>query len=112
MMPPIRGELDDIAIAELKSYFKWTSFCVGENVVHVTPSGGVHWSGKAQIYPSVMFEVTRKNTYFIVHLNQYTQGVIFHLHVFLPQLNKISNEQKEEVAKTLYDEVQKIISKE
>ena len=112
MMLPIRGELDEITVAQLKSHFKWTSFCVGENVVHVTPSGGVHWSGKAEIYPAVMFEVTRKNTYFIVHLNQYPNGVIFHLHVFIPQIGKIDDAQKEAVAQSLYTEVQKIISKE
>jgi hypothetical protein len=112
MIRNIKGELNEELISKLKKYFKWTAFCVGENVVSVTPSGGVHWTGKRRLFPAVMFEVVRKNTYFVVHLNQYPNGIIFHVHIFSSQIDKLTKEQINEVIDSLYKEVNDLVSSE
>ena len=103
---PIKNiKLDSKTIEKIKNHFNWSSFCIGKNKVSITKTGGVHYSGKQTLTNSISFEVTRSNTYIMVSLFQYPGGVIFHAHIYYPQISKLNPDS---IVK-LYNEVKDLL---
>jgi hypothetical protein len=98
-------KLTDDIVQKLKNHFKWTMFTEGVALVHETPSGGVHYTGKAKYNKAISFEVTRGGTYIIVSLFEYPKGVILHTHIFWPQISKANKE----VIRKIYEEVKYVL---
>jgi hypothetical protein len=104
--PPIRNvKLTDEIISKLRNYFNWSSFCVGKAKVSLTKQGGVHYTGKSTLTNSISFEITRGGIYVMVSLFEYTNGVIFHAHIYYPQISKL---QPDTIVK-LYNEVKGLL---
>ena len=108
--PPIHDiKLTSDIINKVKSHFKWSSFTVGESVVSVTPSGGVHYTGSRTLYPSISFEIIRK-VYIMVSLFEYPKGIIIHFHIYYPQIKNLSESELQVVTTKLYSEIKNLLT--
>lgn len=106
--PPFKGvKLDKKIISKIKSHFRWSMFFVGESITSLTPSGGIHYSGKSTKTPAIAWEVRRGGRYWMCELFQYPKGLILHMHVFLPDAQGIS--PMDVTAVKLYSEVKNIL---
>lgn len=108
--PPFIGaKLSSSNVNKIKRYFKWSMFTEGDAIVSETRTGGVHYTGSKTRRKAVSFEVIRKNTYVVIVLFEYKKGVIFHTHIFFPQVSKRSSSILELITTGLYNEVKNLL---
>lgn len=111
--PTIKGaKLTPSIVKNIKNYFKWSAFTVGKTKMNITPTGGVHSSGKLTMTEAVMFEIIRFGTYIVVALYEYPGGVIFHSHISWVSIDKKNINDWKVVIEKVYNEVKTILLKE
>lgn len=85
------GRLNNTTIKRLSKHFKWSSFSIGQTKTNVTPSGGIHYTGKEMKTTSVSMEIKRRGMYYTFNIFSYPKGVIVHPFVPFPvEHSKIS----------------------
>lgn len=109
-MPPIKDvKLTRKTIRNLKSKYKWSSFTMGRAKMSVTPSGGIHSSGKTKETQAISFEIRRGGGYIMISLFEYPKGVTFHAHISINDMDKKNQSSWTNVVEDVYDEVKKIL---
>lgn len=99
-------------VKELKKEFKnWSMFSAGKTKTNVTPSGGIHYSGKQIETNCISFEIRRGNAYVMISLFEYPKGVVFHTHIFLPDIEKRNKDGWITVLTPVYEKVKEILEK-
>ena len=109
--PPIQGvKLNSETIKRLRDYFSgWSIFTAGKTKISITPSGGVHYTGSTIITNAVSFEIRRGNAYIMITLLEYPKGVIVHMHIFYPDINKYSSNIWDKIISKVYEEVKNVL---
>lgn len=98
-------------ISKLRNYFKWSGFTEGETITHVTPSGGIHYTGKQTTTKSVFFEIKRKTTYVGILLYEYPKGVIFHVYFPFPKVLELSKNEMNLIIEPIYQKITEMLKK-
>ena len=94
---------------KIKDTFKnWSMFSVGKTRTHITPSGGIHFSGKLTETTALTFEIKRGGGYIMISLFEYPKGVVFHAHVYYSDLERKSKQEWGKVIEQIYNEVKTI----
>lgn len=108
--PSIKGaKIDASLVRKLKNSFKgWSMFSVGKTKTHVTPSGGIHFSGAPTLTNSISFEIKRGGTYLMISLFEYPKGLVFHAHVYYPDIERKSKDDWKKTISLIYEEIKKI----
>ena len=97
-------------VKRLKQEFKnWSMFSVGKTKTNVTPNGGIHYTGKQIETNCISFEIRKGNAYIIISLFEYPKGVVFHTHIFLPDIEKRNTSGWVEVVTPVYEKVKQIL---
>jgi hypothetical protein len=106
--PPLKGvKLNKETISKIKSYFKYTMFFEGVAIASISKSGGIHYTGVRTKEPGIAFEVIRGGIYIMVVLFEYPHGLVFHSHIYLPDIDKVSGMDPRVVK--LYSEVKNLL---
>jgi len=73
---------------EIQQRIEYTSIGWGHTFVHVTPSGGVHYTGKATKTNALFIELPAgRGQYILVVLYEYPKGVIMHIYETKPNVH-------------------------
>ena len=109
--PSIKGaKIDKNLAKKLQNYFKsWSMIAVGKTRTHITPAGGIHYTGKETMTNSISFEVKRGGGYVMVSLFEYPKGLVFHAHIYFSDMDRKTKDGWEKVLKSLYEEVKKLL---
>lgn len=110
--PSLKGaKIDSKTAKKLQDKFKnWSMFSVGKTKTHITASGGIHFSGVPTITTSITFEIRRAGTYLMISLFEYPKGLVFHAHIYYPDVDKKSKADWNKVIQTVYEEVKQALS--
>ncbi|MFW6242587.1 MAG: hypothetical protein ACOC2W_00345 [bacterium] len=109
-LPPIKDvKLSRKVIKQLKNKYKWSSFTMGRAKMTVTPSGGIHSSGKEKETQAISFEIKRGNGYIMISLFEYPKGVTFHGHISINDMDKKNKSSWFDVLEKEYDIIKKIL---
>jgi len=107
--PSLKGKLDNSTILKIKDHFKTTIFNYGTCIMHETPTGGIHYTGTLTKRPSLSFEIVRSKIYIMITLNEYVKGIVFHVHIYYPHIDKIDETLLKNTVTRVYDEVKKVV---
>lgn len=108
--PSIKGaKLTNKNIKILSKEFNWSMFTVGKTKTSITPSGGIHFSGKLTITEAVSMEIRKGGVYIIISLFEYPKGVVFHSHIYFPHIDKKSKSDFSKIIQEIYVQVSKIL---
>ncbi len=111
-MPPIKDvKLTSKVIRQLKAKYKWASFTTGKAKMTVTPSGGIHSSGKLVYTQAVSFEIKRGQGYIMISLFEYPKGIVFHAHISINDMDKKNRSSWFDVVEPVYNEIKDILEK-
>ena len=110
--PSIKGvRIDKELVKKLQKKFpNWSMFSVGKTKTNITDSGGIHFSGTPTITNSISFEIKRGKTYIIVSLFEYPKGLVFHAHVYFPDVDAKTKDGWKTIIDKIYSEVNDAIS--
>lgn len=113
-LTPIKNvKLTRKVVDKLKRKYKWSVFTIGRAKMSVTPSGGIHSSGKQVDSKSIFFEVKRKSTYVGICLIEYPNGVVFHSYVSINDMDgQSSSKLTDSIVKPIYEEITEILKGE
>jgi len=78
----LRGaKLNEEKAKRIQKEIKYTAIGWGHTFVHVTPSGGVHYTGKETKTNALFIELAAsQGQYVLVALFEYPKGVIMHIY--------------------------------
>ena len=103
-------KLNKSVVTTLKKEFNnWSAFSVGKTRTHVTPNGGIHYTGKLTETNCISFEIKRGGTYIMISLFEYPKGVVFHAHIFYPDVDKRSKDGWTNVLVPIYESIKTIL---
>ncbi|MCF7927052.1 MAG: hypothetical protein K9L74_05705 [Candidatus Izimaplasma sp.] len=109
-LPPIKNvKLTRKVIKQLKNKYKWSSFTMGRAKMTVTPSGGIHSSGKTKETQAISFEIKKGTGYIMISLFEYPKGVTFHAHVSINDMDKKNKSSWFDVVEPVYNEIKEIL---
>jgi len=109
--PSIKGAvLDKNTVRRIqKLYPSWSMFSVGKTKTRITPSGGIHFSGKETNTNCLSFEIKRGGGYIMISLFEYPKGLVFHAHIYYTDLDKRSKDGWNKVLQPIYEEIKNIL---
>ena len=110
--PSIKNaKLDEKHIQRIKDSFKWSGFTEGVTYTHVTPSGGIHYTGKLVKTKAVFFELKKKNSYIGILLYEYPKGVVFHVYFPYPKVLDMSKTEMDFMIEPIYQKIIELLTK-
>ena len=97
-------------IHNIKKLFpNYTQFAIGTAKLKITENGGVHYSGVLKESNCINFELPIGNNKIIISMIEYPKGLLFHAHIYLPNIednsyNKLSNQ-----VNIIYNKIKEVI---
>ena len=109
--PSFKGAKLNASVAKkLQNHFKnWSMFTIGKTKTHITPNGGIHFSGKLTETMAISFEIKRGNAYIMISLFEYPKGVVFHAHIYYPDISRKNDDEWKKVLDVVYNETKSVL---